>query len=455
MSEYLIKIPSASDKTIVDVFSEIGRNYGCAVNGGMAVGDISLGPLRTQNDGSGLPDEWAKILELNSAVIRHLSISIQGLTLMYYRRGRDHSSPIYDEILIQTTQNPGLEATARLEIISEVTRRLKAFDPERSLNTPIPEHAVLAALHESTLTRLEQTAADIIRQGAEVGVRLEEQFTDRRMHLESELESRKREQDTRLNAELLKLEAVEAELNERLKKVDDRNNTHARREIRERMLDDVKARIQNFGVSQATEKKRLPVKGGIVLMILFILALLLSPELFSRMQQLPESKRSDPSQAAAANSSVAVPHKTPPSSSLGVSSTAESTPFDHYWSMLRISLLSAGLIGTVLYYVRWQNRWAEQHSASEFQLQQFYLDVNRANWIIESGLEWRKETGSDMPETLLASVSRNLFNREHEPAPALHPADELASALLGSASKVKIKAGDNELDFDKPKAIPN
>jgi hypothetical protein len=35
----------------------------------------------------------------------------------------------------------------------------------------------------------------------------------------------------------------------------------------------------------------------------------------------------------------------------------------------------------------------------------------------------------------------------------LHPADELASALLGSASRLKVKTEAGELEFDKPGKI--
>jgi hypothetical protein len=127
-----------------------------------------------------------------------------------------------------------------------------------------------------------------------------------------------------------------------------------------------------------------------------------------------------------------------------------------FWLWGRFTLFSFGLVGTLLFYIRWQNRWAEQHIGSEFQLQQFYIDVNRANWVIESCLEWRKETESAIPKELIASISKGLFvNNQAEPETVIHPADELASALLGTASKLRLRVGDSELDFDKPSRITN
>ena len=82
--------------------------------------------------------------------------------------------------------------------------------------------------------------------------------------------------------------------------------------------------------------------------------------------------------------------------------------------------------------------------------------TNRANWVLESCLEWKKETDAEIPKELLHSFTRNLFQMDSVPKDCiLNPADELASVLLGSSSKLKLKVGENELQFDKPGKIPN
>ncbi|BCO26152.1 hypothetical protein MIZ03_1032 [Rhodoferax lithotrophicus] len=71
-------------------------------------------------------------------------------------------------------------------------------------------------------------------------------------------------------------------------------------------------------------------------------------------------------------------------------------------------------------------------------------------------MEWRKETDSAIPTELLSSITNGLFvNPMSEPERVIHPADELASALMGSASKLKLKVGDGEMEFDKPSKITN
>ena len=135
-------------------------------------------------------------------------------------------------------------------------------------------------------------------------------------------------------------------------------------------------------------------------------------------------------------------------------STIEPDQKTLYWCWLRISLYSFGLLGTILYYIKWANKWADYHSTSEFQLQQFYIDINRANWAIESCLEWRKNTDSVIPKQLLESITKNLFTSENsEQEKISHPADELASALLGSSSKLKLNIAGHELEIDKPGKI--
>jgi hypothetical protein len=66
-------------------------------------------------------------------------------------------------------------------------------------------------------------------------------------------------------------------------------------------------------------------------------------------------------------------------------------------------------------------------------------------------LEWEKEKGADkqMPELLLRSLTRNLFQDQAKAVePVVHPADQLASALFGMASKVRLKSGENEVELN-------
>lgn len=216
------------------------------------------------------------------------------------------------------------------------------------------------------------------------------------------------------------------------------------------MLGDIKARVETFGVSRGTERKRDPVRWGILMLALLLLAGLVT----TGWEAARLDAALDWSGVVAAKPASSASSPQPQAPALRPAGT-DNVAF-RWWLWIRIALLSFGLAATVVYYIRWEGRWADQHASSEFALQQFYIDVNRANWVVESCLEWRKETGSDVPDELLRSIGRGLFLTPDGPKElAIHPADELASALLGSASKLKLKAGESELEFDKPGKIPS
>lgn len=95
------------------------------------------------------------------------------------------------------------------------------------------------------------------------------------------------------------------------------------------------------------------------------------------------------------------------------------------------------------------NRWFEQHASAEFLLKQFELDIDRASWVVESAMEWRRDQQAEIPAPLLEGITRNLFADRTDPASAHSAADDLASALVGNASQLKLRLGENELNFDR------
>jgi hypothetical protein len=421
MSEQRIKIPRASDRSVVETLKEVGALYGVSSAHISALGFSNLGQVNISGEVDG---DLASLLELKSTLIDSMSLQLKGLGIGYSRGGRcsvEQKSPVYDEIVLSQNQQQGeLPNAEKLKIVALLNNKLKAFHPGRVAGKGASEEQTqLVAIHESTLERLEQLNEDLVRQSSEFRKNLEIQYSEK----VAKLEEGNNQQRTLLADEHRKqlddLLEREKQLQEKLKAIDDRDNTHVRREIRDKMLEDVKTRISNFGVSINTEKKRKPVYYGMLgLITIFSILLFYSGY---------EAK------AAAATNSISM-----------------------YWLWGRFTLYSLGLVGTILYYIKWENSWAEQHSSSEFQLQQFYIDVNRANWIIESCLEWRKATDSTLPKTLIQGISRNLFDKDHrEKENVIHPADQLASALLGSASKAKLRIGENELEFDKPRKMAN
>ena len=324
---------------------------------------------------------------------------------------------------------------------------LKAFLPGRFVDSGLSEEQnQLLSIHEGTLERLERLNEDLVRQSAKFREQVEKRFETKSTELEKETKEKQYNLEKDYAKKSEALEAKEKILEDKLDAIDDRDNTHVRREIRDKMLDDVKNRISNFGVSEATEKKRIPVLFGIILLMLFSLFLMVFTGYEINTAEKNHTVSVDTTEASSPEEDVTKTTQVKPHVEFAYVDKAKI-----YWLWARFALFSFALLGTVLYYIKWQNLWAERHSASEFQLQQFYIDVNRANWAIESCLEWRKVTESVIPTELLKSITRNLFESEQSEIEQLtHPADELASALMGSASKLKLNLNGNELEFNKP-----
>ena len=434
-TENLIFIPKLSDRTLIDVFTVAAANYGkenfvCTTSAGTSIGSLPEEAINTEHQ-----KQWELILSNNQMLITEISFTVLGgnFRIAFSRGGRNvPKSPIYDEVYFVYNEQGGEPSEIkRLELVTYFGKEFRAFDPKRTdVKSDTPEIVSTAALHESMLSRLEQLNEELIVKTSKARHDLEQTYANKKLELEVEIREEKELIYRQQNEALRVLKRREEELDKQKKAIDDRGNTHARRELRNNMLSDVKSRIEQFGVSKATQNKRTPIA-----LILIATLLLLGSVIYSNLGEihyllLPAvSAGADTDRVVAANSKLL------------------------YILLARISFMTLAFTATAIYFVRWQNRWAEQHSSAEFQLQQFYIDVNRANWIIESGLEWKKETETEMPEAILSSVTRNLFKATDDVSQPVHPADELASALLGSASKLKIKSGENEMEFDNPSKI--
>jgi len=423
-----IKIPRLPDRSIIECFRKLGEKYGVTSINVSALAFSHIGNVDLLAESN---QDFQALIEHNSTLVETCSLKISGLTVTYYRGGQyqpEEKSPIFDEIVLSFNAQKGdVSNLDKLDIVALITSELKAFNPGRSIESGVSkEQNDLWSIHESTLSRLEKLNEDLIRQSSDFRASIEVKFDNKSAELEEGIKAKELKLEEENAKRIEEFRFKEKVLKEKIEAIDDRDNTHARREIRNKMLSDVKNRIEKFGVSDATEDKRKPVFIGIVIMIAAI-SLMLGYTIFE-IYMLNFS-----------------------------SATGENVVSQNqYWLWVKVSLLSFGLLATILFYIKWQNQWAEQHANSEFQLQQFYLDVNRANWVIESCLEWRKETDSAIPTVLLESVTRNLFHSgSDESENLLHPSDELASALLGSASNLKLKVGENELEFDKPGKIGN
>ena len=414
----------------------------------------------------------AELMSDGTYLISRITITLKNHTLTFIRgEFLPTPTPIFDYIESKNTNNnaaaPQLATPEqKLSIYKFLQEKLCSISTPDLISANLPsEYEAILSQHNSMLSKLEQLNSDLIVKNQEKSQELESSYLEKLRSLEDKYSEKsdslqqkydedKSSLDDEYSSKVTEVNNRDRDLDERASQLDDRDNTHVRREIRDKMLDDVKSRIDNFGVSESTGNKRRPVLYGMIFLII-IFGLLLGYTIWEAGTVHKETMFQ--LEAIRNVSAIGVDGK----EKLGINpetwAKVSATDVDRsalYWLWARMAIFSFGLIGSILYYIKWQNRWAENHSDSEFQLQQFYIDVNRANWVIESCLEWRKETESAIPTALLDSITKNLFvNETKDLEKVAHPSDELASALLGSASKLKMNIAGNELEFDKPGKI--
>lgn len=422
-----LKIPRVNDRKLNEVFVYLAEKYNQPMVTINSFGS-QLGPINLLETPSGL---WGQLLELNDYLISNFTLTIPFFHITYQRGSENGLSPVFDLIRLDVNgQGDNASIAERLDVISFISHELNPYESNNTAGTYAENLKELEAMHHSTLTRLSQVNEEMIGKSAEFRSQLEISFFEKQTELTAQNQRDRIALAEEYAEKVAALATREADVQDTLSKIDNRNNTHARRHIRESMLNDVKTRIENFGVSQNTEKKRKAIL-WVLSVLIFILTFMVLWH-FSELHLLNQKKAFiEASSEAAAKAPIT---------------------WDIYYLWFRLSVLSALLIGTVIFLVRWMAGWAGRHADTEFYLQQFYLDINRANWLIESCLEWKKETSSEIPDLLLDSITKGLFdNGSPSSREKVRPADELASALFGSASKIKLKSGENEIEVDPKK----
>ncbi len=451
MPNQVYKIARVTDAQISQALVKLGQEFG-EFDANINVMQVGLGSVRFPENQK--PAAWQQVVKLGGELVDHFGANIKGVSFTYHRGGQTgdpaQKSPVHDDLFIDIQ---GVDEQRMLV----ASRILAIFRPVSLPKSAKASDAVVAqqAIQEATFARLQKQLEDLFEQTVEARKKLDDAAQEKSDELEAAFVARQQEADSELEGRKAELENQAEALKKRAAELDDSDNTFARRKIRDGMLSDVTERVKNFDVSEATRRSRTPVLMGMYLLVGVFLALMLLTGI--ELTQTRESQGTAMSIAAGiketAAPAIAASAARSPNPELAAT-LMHDVSNERIALWIRLSLLTIGLVGSLIFYIRWQSRWAEQFATTEQSLKQFHLDVNRANWVVETCLEWQKETESQIPSTLVESLTRGLFTKDDPSPQALHPADELASALMGSASKLSLAVGDNRLEFDKPGKIP-
>ena len=418
MSQQVLHIPRQTDLAVIECFKKIAKEFGIAQFNVNVIGHPKLGAVNVEGENRDLDE----VIDANLAILNIVSINVGGLPVSYYRGGistfnrqTKEKSPYFDEIIFteETTTKVSLTGPARIKLVSMLSAELKSFVPGKTINADSPEKLQLSAIHNETLDRLERLNEQLVSSTHNYRNKLDEEFAEKSEKLFNEHEVKHQVLSNQYKEAYDQLEAEKKKLEQRRQELNDKDNTHARREIRQDIIKEIKSRQKEFGLTEGTVKLRQPIfYAMIALIVVFALG----------------------------------------AGSTGLELTrTDLTGAPFYILIAKQAVYTFGAVGSILFFIRWLNRWFEQHSVAEFHLKQFELDMERASWLVETSLEWKDAKGTAMPPELMQSLSTNLFSNRDEVEQVVHPADQLASALLGSASSIKLQAGDSLIEVDPKK----
>lgn len=323
-----------------------------------------------------------------------------------------------DNVKISFPNDVSIEEVTPLLISSH--KHLKTFDRTENIDRFLgKELAEFYRRREQGLVRLENLNQKLIEQNTEYRQRLDEETDEIKKSLETELGSKKESLYETIGEKEKALESYEDQLKKREKDLDDRDNRHARRQIRKDLQVALAARGEEFTLTEKTREKRRPIHA------LFLSLIAVTAILF----------------AVSVSFFILDPQKAT----------------DWYY-LLRLTMSVAALAAAIIFYIRWNDQWFRQHADEEFRLKQFELDIDRASWVVEMALEWKDEKGSEIPEELIERLSRNLFIDGKNRESVKHPSEDLASALLGASANLRVPIpgmGDVTLDRRSLKNFKN
>lgn len=417
-----LSIPRSTDGTVLDVLSDLASKYNASYFSIHVFGMATSIDPRIAN--------WLPIAQQirnqNSTIIRTASLGFADFSITF-QRGGDSGTEMIDQLTFGSNgQQPSTDVGRRLEILDILTKKLNAVSSEELRNGHFDTGTQITAFHNSMLQRLEQAATDQILRNGEHLQKVETSFSEKRVELEKEFVNKSNELDLWERDRRSEYEAKESLLREREAHLDDRQNTHARRALQERIKEGIAARQKQFVLTQGTKKLRWPIHALCIFLLCVFGGLLYWSS--SQTLDLLRNFQAMPPNGSGSN-------------------------LELVYLLGRSVTLAAAFAGVAFFYLRWMNRWFEQHAEAEFVVKKLELDVDRASWVVETALEWNNQVKQPMPDGLLVSISRNLFEGATKGEDfGSNPTDQLASAILGTAAtKLKINVGNAELEVDPSK----
>lgn len=412
-----ISIPRLTDDTLVSAFEKIIAFK--------KPSEVSISFFGIP-EGKSLADAQTLISQ-GSIGIRNGFVRYEDFHINFSRPGFDAgaAAPFVDLIEITTDNDVNAQNRSRttsdkerVEIIRLCTSGFYAIGSVRpQLGPSDQQNAEIESLHLTILERLENAATRQLEANQHHAAEIDNLLGTRSKEIEEQAKKERQVFESEFAKKIEAFSEREKTLDEKQKLLDDRDNTHVRREIRRDLntrINETLARLRNRGPSFQNE---LFVHGAFLLLIAVLLSTVYAAT--GMLADVLQSKGMD-------------------------------WPNPRLISaIIKQGLPSITLVATIVYYIRWLIRQHGRRSIFEDEIRKYQIDFERASWVVETALEWRRDQASQIPEALLKAISKQLFVFERvDQESDLSPADMLASALIGTASKVNLNTGLAQIEID-------
>ncbi len=374
-----------------DTQGAAGGHVNIYVANGVKVIDGSVNDIATK---APLP----QILSIESAVIYRFHLSLENSTeLSVYREPKQ----TYDRCV---ATYPGDDPLLSARLLGSARKHLRSFDStDKFLELIGADNAAYLAKRDENLRKLEELVQSQIERLAEYSSQVDTRALAAQEALAKKAMADRAQLQEEFDAKAAELTDRERALTEEKKKLDDNTSKFTRREIYRRLQETLKERANLSPVSKDTEGKRK------FLHALFNLLILIPGIVFVR--SLWEA----------------------------ASLVSWSGNVLDWARLVRLPIAGIALAAAVIFYIRWNDDWVRRRANEEFRLKRLDLDLSRASWLVEMALEWKDEKATSLPPELINPLTRNLFPAdEAEDGGVRHPAQDLASKLLGASTELNV-----------------
>lgn len=428
MASQYIQIPPVPDRTLFRFFLEAARileTEQFTVNelGQTRAERIAVDGDEAQHDGY--------LASSDLFTIYSASVSGHNYSLSFSRSLGDPKSPAFDQLRIDLNTNE----TDRVP--QEKTRRISRLisetffaSPEQSSRLFLDPRAAetLIASHQTMLVRLQETAARATESIFVAKTQLDAEFERRAAKLEDEFLRRRELQERELTRERATISELRKLVERREKELDDRDHVHVRRELREKITNDISNRL-----SRSIVPLRTSAISWIVLSLSLAGALFLGWLSFASLSDYFEIVKLGASARTAGQMQSDI-------SAINIAN-APST-----WVLLARGFLAGlGAIGFLVYSLSWLKNIYQSNVRAHQELERYAIDLNRASWAVETTME-AKAAGGTIPDMLIAGISHNLFGQSVSEKE--NSASEAIASLLRASAGAKIGPNGAELQFN-------